>query len=93
MREKGFNGEDYFEEKQEKDKKIRSVSFHGRIAYPYVALANLKYNIRKSRLISYKISTGSTSTIIFMSFGSLIFDKNDVTNPCPRSLSLFFIKI
>lgn len=46
LREKGFNGEDYFEEKQEKDKKIRSVSFHGRKANPYVALANLKYNIR-----------------------------------------------
>lgn len=46
LREKGFNGEDYFEEKQENGKKIRAVSFHGKKANPYVTLANLKYNFR-----------------------------------------------
>ncbi len=46
LREKGFNGEDYFEEKQDGDKKVRAVSFHGRKTNPHVALANLKYNIR-----------------------------------------------
>ena len=46
LREKGFNSEDHFEEKQDGDKKVRVVSFHGRKVNPHVALANLKYDIR-----------------------------------------------